>query len=381
MQLAHIQLLNWKNFRSLDIDLSGRMFIVGQNASGKSNFLDAFRFLKDIAKSGGGLQKAVIEDRGGISKIRNLAARKSPVVEISVIILDQEKEIKWTYHLAFRWKSEFPKQLEVAKEIVTKNDEILLERPDKDDRQDPRLLTQTALEQISANKQFRDIATYFGSFRYRHLVPQLVRYPNLTNGKSLTDDPFGYSFLQQVATTDKRVKNARLRKIEKALNIAVPQLEHLNDVRDEFGNPHLEAVYKHWRPEAGKQREDQFSDGTLRLIGLLWTILESKSLLLLEEPELSLHDAIISKLPSLMQRINTKGCQIFTSTHSAALLSDKSISAEEILVLYPDKEGTKGKLARDIAEIKLLLQHGMSAADAVIPATAPENIDQLSLFE
>ena len=46
---------------SVDTPLSRRVFIIGPNASGKSNFLDAFRFLRDVAKSeGGGLQKGVV---------------------------------------------------------------------------------------------------------------------------------------------------------------------------------------------------------------------------------------------------------------------------------------------------------------------------------
>jgi predicted ATPase len=84
MIISRVILTNWRNFRSADIPLGRRAFLVGPNASGKSNFLDAFRFLRDIAKSeGGGLQKAVSE-RGGISKIRCLAARRDPQVGIEV---------------------------------------------------------------------------------------------------------------------------------------------------------------------------------------------------------------------------------------------------------------------------------------------------------
>jgi predicted ATPase len=64
-------------------------------------------------------------------------------------------------------------------------------------------------------------------------------------------------------------------------------------VRDETGQPHLKALYEHHRPKAGWQGEEQFSDGTLRLIGLLWSLLEGDSLLLLEEPELSLNQAVL----------------------------------------------------------------------------------------
>ena len=65
---------NWRNFQQIDVNLSERQFVVGANASGKSNLLDIFRFLRDMVKAeGGGFQKAV-KDRGGVPKIRNLAS-------------------------------------------------------------------------------------------------------------------------------------------------------------------------------------------------------------------------------------------------------------------------------------------------------------------
>lgn len=33
---------NWKNFQEIDIEVRDRMFLVGANAAGKSNLLDAF---------------------------------------------------------------------------------------------------------------------------------------------------------------------------------------------------------------------------------------------------------------------------------------------------------------------------------------------------
>lgn len=88
MIVTHLNVKNWRNFRSVDVDLRERQFIVGPNASGKSNFLDVFRFLRDIAKTeGGGLQKA-IKDRGGIPKVRSLAARKDPEISIEVSLAE-----------------------------------------------------------------------------------------------------------------------------------------------------------------------------------------------------------------------------------------------------------------------------------------------------
>lgn len=154
------------------------------------------------------------------------------------------------------------------------------------------------------------------------------------------------------------------------------------DTKDEMGVPHLEAVYEHWRPNAGKQREDQFSDGTLRLIGLLWSLLETDSLLLLEEPELSLNSGIVSKLPSLIYRLQRpKKRQVILSTHSADLLSDKGIGGEEVLFMTPTPEGTQVEPASSIDEIQSLLEGGLSIADAALPYTIPPDIEQLSLFK
>lgn len=149
-----------------------------------------------------------------------------------------------------------------------------------------------------------------------------------------------------------------------------------------MGIPHLEAVYEHWRPRAGKQREDQFSDGTLRLIGLLWSLLESDSLLLLEEPELSLNAGITTKLPSLIYRLQkAKKRQVMLSTHSADLLSDGGIGGEEVLLMTPTAEGTKAEIASSIAEVSSLLDGGLTVADAALPRATPARIDRLSLLQ
>lgn len=77
LHLTHLHLENWRNFTQIDAALQRRVFLFGPNASGKSNFLDVFRFLHDIVAVGGGFQEAV-RRRGGVSKLRSLAARRYP---------------------------------------------------------------------------------------------------------------------------------------------------------------------------------------------------------------------------------------------------------------------------------------------------------------
>jgi predicted ATP-dependent endonuclease of OLD family len=103
---------------------------------------------------------------------------------------------------------------------------------------------------------------------------------------------------------------------------------------------------------------------------------------LLEEPELSLHTAIVEKLPELLnsvQRTRRQKRQIILTTHSAELLSDKSISLSQILLLTTTKEGTTGESAHEKREIKAMLAEGFTPAEAVLPYTRPE-IPQGLLF-
>lgn len=380
MIISRIKLKNWKNFKEIDVPLQSRTFMVGPNASGKSNLLDVFRFLRDIAKPGGGLQNAVLE-RGGVSKIRCLAAWTYPDVEVEIHLSEYDSDVVlWKYAVGIKQEVRGNRLPFLTYEKVWKNDRLILNRPDNDDKKDEERLTQTHLEQINANKKFREITRFFESTIYLHLLPQLLKHPQSFTGPDLLGDPFGKGFLERISKVNEKTRNAWLKKIETALKIAVPQFNKF-EYKEESGRPHLEAVYNHWRPKAGKQREDQFSDGTLRLIGLLWSLQEGDSLLLLEEPELSLNSAIITKIPALIYKLQKpKKRQTLISTHSMDLLSDKGISLDEILLLSPSAEGTIVNTASSIPEIKAMLEGGMSPAQAILPRTKPKDINQLTLF-
>ena len=151
--------------------------------------------------------------------------------------------------------------------------------------------------------------------------------------------------------------------------------------RDTRGTPHLRGKYQHWRPQGAWQTEEQFSDGTLRLMGLLWAVLDREGPLLLEEPELSLHPEIVRLLPQMIARAQRRtGRQVFLSTHSPDLLRDDGIGLDEVLLLRPTVDGTEVSPASKYQEACDLLEGGLSLADAVIPLTRPQESMQLNLF-
>ena len=387
MRLTRLKLENWRNFTEVDIPLESRVFILGGNGLGKSNLLDALRFLRDIAKGvGGGLQDA-IERRGGIGRIRSLFARTNPVVTISVEAEDDADDngdngepTHWHYHLTLRQEQRGARRIFVDEETVTKNGQLLLSRPDKDDKADTETLTQTALEQTSANKEFRPLAKFFQDFRYLHMVPQLVRHAADFQGRLLPDDPFGQDLLNAMAKLPEGTRKSRLSRVSAAIRHLKPRFGEFEYTRDEItGLPHLRFRFKDWRRDGSMQDEEQLSDGELRLIGLVWTLLESNEVIMLEEPEISFNEGIVGELPGIFGNavLSRKkgGTQIFLTTHSTALLRDEGIAPEEVVLLTAENERTKVTLASEDKSIVAQAKAGLSIADSVLPLTQSKGSD------
>ncbi|WP_412049866.1 AAA family ATPase [Hoeflea sp. Naph1] len=376
MHISRLKLKNWRNFKSGEIqDLPESVYILGPNAAGKSNLLDAIRFLRDVSKHrGGGLQDA-IERRGGVGKIRCLHARADTEILIEADVVDDSDTLIWRYELGFNIPPKGKRDPQVTKERVTSfqpdgASAVLLERPGPPEKSDELLLRETHIEQISANAKFRDLADFFSGATYVHLVPQLLKFGDQIGGRVIDDDPFGQEFMLRIARTTPRIREARLKRIETALRTIVPHLEDLRFLNDDItGHPHLEIRFKHHRPRGARQREDQFSDGTLRIMSILWLLQErGNSPLLLEEPELSLNEEIVAQLPRIMASVKSKsrsGRQYIITTHSEALLSNSGIDPRGIVIITPSDDGSS---VRGVSEDeKSALCAGLSAAEAVLP--------------
>ena len=377
MQITHVTAHNWRNFKNLDVAVADRLLIVGPNAAGKSNLLDLFRFLGDISRKGGGLA-AALEARGGLSRARCLFARNNHKGELAIMVDLRDGEDEWRYELAIKGEKGGHNRPIVVREIVTRNGRELLSRPDTNDDRDPDQLTQTHLEQISANQEFRPIAEYFAKANYFHLVPQMIRYPQAGGASPRA---FGSSMIADMNATPVRTRQAWFRRIERALQSAVPGFETLRLEVDKAGQPHLIAGYRNWRRNPSEQNETDFSDGTLRLIGLLWTIISSPAnggVLLLEEPELSLNAAVVQKLASLLAMAQRgTSMQVILSTHSPELLDDEGIRPGEVLVLQVTSDATVANQLSEIAEVEAQISADLPLSEVVAELINPGDLTGL----
>ncbi len=333
MRITHLAASNWRNFKNVEFDVGERLFVVGPNAAGKSNLLDVFRFLADIVGQGGGLASA-IERRGGLGKVRSLFSRTNAKGRLVVDVRLQDGQDSWRYRLSVKGEGK---------------------------------------------GRNRPVVDYFDRVQYFHLVPQIIRDPS--RALVANDDPFGSDFIVQMNATAPRTRDAWLRRMQEALRAAVPGFVSLTIESDPAGRPHLIAGYKNWRSAPSRQNEADFSDGTLRLIGLLWAIIKtptSPGILLLEEPELSLNSAIVRILPSMLaQARRSSDLQVILSTHAPEILDDEGISPSEVLVLRVTDDGSRAALLSSSQEAMDDLALGLTASDVVNGLIAPEDLTGL----
>ena len=173
-------------------------------------------------------------------------SRRNPAVTVFVRVGTDEEPSLWEYELCFN--QDVRSRPVIERERVARNGKEILLRPDAQDASDPERLTQTYLEQVYVNQSFRELAEFFPTVQYLHIVPQLVREPDRSVGR--TNDPYGGDFLEKIASAQEKTRKAWLRRIRDALRVAVPQLEELELLRDARGTPHLRGKYEHWRPTA-----------------------------------------------------------------------------------------------------------------------------------
>ena len=88
MAITRIEVSNFKSFKKLELDLRDFNLLIGANASGKSNFIQIFKFLRDIAKEG--LEDA-ISMQGRVEFLPNLNIGTAEPLRVRVISAFEEQ--------------------------------------------------------------------------------------------------------------------------------------------------------------------------------------------------------------------------------------------------------------------------------------------------
>lgn len=308
-------------------------FLVGRNGSGKSNFLDALRFVADALNFS--LDHA-LRDRGGINDVRRRSRGHPNHFSIGfVFALPKGATGHYGFSIGSRPRGGYEVQTEVCifqKEYFKVNNGNVTTSSVK---AAPAAATDRLyLVNASGLSEFRPVYDAFSRMGFYSLNPDSIRDlqdPNpgdvlLRDGSNLT------SVLAQLPPSVKK-------HVEEYLAVVVPGV-HAVDVKG-FG-PKETLEFR--QDVAGDKYPWRFlannmSDGTLRVLGILVALFQGDQnaqkrvpLVGIEEPEIALHPAAAGVLLDGLRDAAHK-TQVIVTSHSPDLLDNKDLDVDSILAV------------------------------------------------
>lgn len=324
-----------RNYRSVEyaaIDLPPFAVVVGPNGSGKSNFADALVFACDIATNA----FAAIERRGGIAGVRRWRPTKPTDVAIDVRAATSQSKLDSDYvrhafkiHSGAQGRFEFTEEaIEVVERGARK---VWLERArnhaSHSGRERLPKLQPTASAMVLAGQleDYWQTSPLRTVRRYRP-NPEVMRRPQLSSDKArLEEDGANIA----VAVRDVRAAGRH----EELIRAMVRIVPGLRDVKVRQAERYLTLQFEQEQDEGlvARFNATEMSDGALRALGIIVATLQMvpDELLIVEEPESSIHVGAAALLFDVLKEASESGAVLLT-THSADLVD--AAADEAILV-------------------------------------------------
>ncbi len=380
MKLTHIAITNWRNFAHIEFDLSSRLFVVGPNSSGKTNLLGALRFLGDIGRRG---LVAASEDLGGPDRYFRSGADSAAFV---ATFNDTQNSTEFALFLRLMSAgSESTKRGSDADQTFAfpMTDPLTGELNDRylDVHQ---TITAGGKKPTDEGESFpvedeeaqrTRVRQTLAGIRYIHPNPK-----KMLERSDRYDPDHGTGFFQHVGRFSDQQLDAVVDRIRPIMASVVPEIPNLSYQRMGLGTEVVFYSDTPVRGASGVYSHEQFSEGTLRLLGMLFdlaTLPRDTSVVLIEEPETFLQASVVRSLPSLLAEVAmNRDVQMVISTHSPELIDSELVLPSQVLMLRSENGETTGELLSESNDprIKAVVSAGLPKSqgiDAVNGRTIP----------
>ena len=327
--LRSLSLDHFRSFSSESVKLDDLTFLVGQNGTGKSNFVDVFSFVAEAMESS---LLAVFRRRGGFETVvHRTPKRKHSTIRFELELEALNDHTTWAkYHLDLRIRRD-DNTLHVAHErcIVQRIDGHVAEFDRRSprgghgrigwrgDTGSPNLGPAILALPLIGDARFTPVFDFLANMRTYQIDPAALRRDQeLYGGTRLNGDG---SNAARVLHQIRRQSRDDWEDICEFLGHVVPEIVSARP-RKKGDELDIEFVQ---RLNDGKLRfrASEMSNGTLRVLGLLIAAYQhpAPSVLVIEEPEASVHPGALGVLLDVLRHARRRS-QIVVTTHSPDVL-------------------------------------------------------------
>lgn len=348
--VSRARLRNYKSIASCDVRLRDLCVLVGQNGSGKSNFLDSFNFVSDACNT---TLDTAIRNRGGLNAVRRRSGGHPNNFGMSFYInLPDNRNAFFAFEVSALPKERF----EVSKEQVLISDQdpakafhyvvergevidfsVLGTKPDV--RSDRFFLTS-----VAGLRPFDLLFDALAGISVYDINPDDFRYPQPHEAGDILS-PTGEnlaSVLRRLSETDPKVYDRvceYLRKIVNGVESVAPK--SLGPTETIQFSQYVQSMKHPWKFDALNM-----SSGTLRSLGVLVALFHRNAdrgsaapFVGIEEPEGTIHPGAAAVVMDAIIEAS-KSRQIILTTHSPELLDHPDIGEESLFVVTSERNET-----------------------------------------
>ncbi|HBY98421.1 MAG TPA: hypothetical protein DEP84_31520 [Chloroflexi bacterium] len=355
--IERLQVRNFRSLHDVDVALGPLTVLVGPNSAGKSTLVDALRFVRDAVTRG---LDTALADRGGFSSLHRWTHKGPPHdIHIQLSLRDPAWTAEYGFTLGtapkgkYRVKRERLKYDEMQPGSHTRPVEIelkegkLVQASDVDRQVEQWLSLAVSAPQTDFTDRLSlpdvfpllritpGLVTFLKNMGFYTIYPDTLRKPQKP-GSAYPLDERGDN-LATVLRELRRETPGAFDAIKQALSQVVVGIDDLS-VQQVGG---YLVTRLHHRSEENGKGGPAFelaleSDGTLRVLGILTALYQepARSLVAIEEPELTVHPGALSVLCDALQEASLRS-QVIITTHSPDLISRFPIEAIRVV----EKEG------------------------------------------
>lgn len=368
--ISRVGIRNYKSIGKCDVELSRLTILIGRNGAGKSNFLDALRFVADS------LQNSVdyaIKTRGGINSVRRRSTGhpRNLMIELTISLSD-DRICKYSFEISAKQKAGFGikrERLHIVRSdgkslafYDTQSGELRQSSEDTMPPVSPDRLYLVAASSLPVFREIYDLLTTMGFYNLNPEAMKELQSPDA--GELLHHDG------SNIASVLSRISNHNpdvLARIQDYLRKIVPGI---TDVKRVSLGPKETLEFRQkvkgsespWRFYA-----NSMSDGTLRALGSLLAVSQFADpssfsrMIGIEEPETALHPAAAGALMDALTEAS-QHTQILLTTHSPDLL-DTFDEDQHTLLVVTSLQGETQIAPIDDASKQALSEHLYTAGE------------------